>query len=139
MNTKLIAHLIRDRMAGGMSEREVARQAKVGNSTINRLLNGQPISLTTLQKVAEWLEVKPADLVPGDNVSEAIASLIAKEPTLGAVLAEAVEKMDDGDISPEVLREVVRYAVWRLENALEADKQRGFAGNADLPDPVPED
>lgn len=142
MDTSQIQQLIRDKMRDGLSEREVARQAGVGNSTINRILNGQPISLSTLQKVALWLEVKPTDLITSGeeaDVGEAIAALIAKEPALGEVLLEAVEGVNSGAISPDVLREIVRYASWRLGNALDANKPRGALADDRPAGSVPED
>jgi transcriptional regulator with XRE-family HTH domain len=50
------------RLRGGMSEEQLAKQAKVARGTIQRLRAGKPISLENLIKIAETLGVTPADL-----------------------------------------------------------------------------
>jgi len=55
-------NIIRLRTGGGMSQEELAKKSGVGRSTIQSMERGEPCTVTHLYKIAEALDVSPADL-----------------------------------------------------------------------------
>jgi len=101
-----------------LSTRAISAEIGVSHTTINRILNGKNVSVDTLEKVSEYLRQSPADFLSSgsevDSLSKTIAMIIGNEPSLGGLLREVAIKVERGEIPPEVLREIVRYAVWRI-------------------------
>jgi len=60
------------RTESGMSQKELAKKAKVGNSAIQATEAGKEISLTNLIKIAKALGVEPPDLFITDKDREEI-------------------------------------------------------------------
>jgi len=56
------ANIIRLRTGAGMSQKELGTRAGVGRSTILAIESGKRCNLTNLVKIADALEVNPADL-----------------------------------------------------------------------------
>ncbi len=106
----------------GLSTREVGRITGVAHTTINRILNGRQVNLTTLERVSHFLQAPAADFLPGstseDNLIKAISAIVRKELALEEILYKAAEKVTAGEIEPEVLRDIVRYAAWRIDNSI---------------------
>ncbi len=105
----------------GVSAREAGREMGVAHTTIMRIIDGKPASLETLIKVAEWLKVDKADLIGAELETEeglaaTIAVLIDAEPGLGVVFRDAAEAVSRGEISADVVREIARYATWRIQD-----------------------
>jgi len=90
--------------------------------------DGQDTNLDTLEKVAEYLQVNPADLinvkskVEAEALSAQIAALCEAEPRLAKVFQEAIYRLDQDEISPEAMRDIVRYAAYRFDMEAE-DKE----------------
>lgn len=122
-DSKLISRLLAEKMrAGGLSTRDVAGETGVAHTTIMRVLQGRVVSVKTLKNVARFLEADPGLFLtsPGDDPDEALAkdlaAIIGREPRLREVLSNAVAQTKAGNLSAETLREIVRYAAWRIED-----------------------
>lgn len=57
----IIGHNV-SRLRGGMKKKELAKKAHLSRQTISMIEKGGPINLQTLIKIADALEVSPADL-----------------------------------------------------------------------------
>ncbi len=116
-----LARLLQEEMTlKHLSTRDVARELGVAHTTIGRILKGQSVSISTLQNVARYLKTDPASFLAqseiDDDLMNIIAGVIQKEPALEAVLKDAALKVISGEIAPEVLREIARYAAWRIND-----------------------
>lgn len=120
MDRKQLAELVRDEIrTRGISEREAGRQAGVAHTTISRIMDGKVVSLDTLLKVATWLRVDVNDLMASEletdeGVAAAIASIIRDEPELAEVFRKAAEMVSNGELSPDAVKEILRYIGWRI-------------------------
>ncbi len=103
-----------------LSNRQIGTEVGVAHSTISRIMKGKQVSIDTLVKVAEWLEVDASDLLPkdsnSDDLARSIAAIVNDVPELQEILQEAVDSMNRGEVHPETVREIVRYAAWRLSS-----------------------
>jgi len=50
------------RLRGRMSQRELAKKAKIGKSTVSAIEQGRAIAIEKLLKIVEALDVHPSDL-----------------------------------------------------------------------------
>ena len=111
----------------GISTRELGRKIGIAHTTVARILDGQDTNLDTLEKVAEYLQVNPADLinvkskVEAEALSAQIAALCEAEPRLAKVFQEAIYRLDQDEISPEAMRDIIRYSAYRLD--MEAEEK----------------
>lgn len=128
MATGLAVYLRERMLKDQLSSRAAGKAAGVAHTTIMRILDGKDVSVDTLEKVCAWLEVNPGDILnPGGDVSE-ISSILSQEPELEAVFTQALEKLHAGEISQDVIREIIRYTSWRINLG---GKANGEEPNAD--------
>lgn len=127
MNSNLVLLLEEEMRRRGLSTRDVGEETGVAHTTIGRILKGRPVNVKTLERVAQFLKADPADLLPGanDDLAKSIAALIAQEPALAEALQKAAEKVKEGGMAPEVLREIIRYAAWRINDIDNANIAKG--------------
>ena len=116
----------------GISTRELGNRIGVAHTTVIRFMNDQDVDLDTLEKVGEYLQVGIIDLlgmrsrVETEALSAQIAVLCQTAPSLARVFQEAINRVSSNNIHPEVVREIIRYAAYRLnmEKCREADMNR---------------
>ncbi len=114
MLQNLMADALRSK---GISGRAAAREIGVSHTTVVRILAGKPIDFDTLELVCKWLGISVSDVIQSDtsdNISARIAILVQKVPGMGELLADAVVKMDAGELSEEDVREIIAYATYRI-------------------------
>jgi len=114
MLKNLVIEKMRER---GLSARAVARECNVAHTTINRVLEGKPVDLTTLEAIAEWLGVNLSTVLgttEGDLATQ-ISLLIQMEPELARVFGEAMDGVLKGDYSRKDIEDIVAYATFRLQ------------------------
>ena len=128
MATALAVYLRERMLKDKLSSRAAGKAAGVAHTTIMRILDGKDVSIDTLEKVCDWLEVDPGDIIGPGGVSE-ITSILSQEPELEQVFTLALEKLHRGEISQDVIREIVRYASWRINLGGRTD---GDQPNADV-------
>ena len=123
MTENLISTLLAQKMrAEGLSTRDVASVTGVAHTTIMRVLKGRVVSVKTLQNIAQFLDVDPGMFVttpgedPEDTFAKDLAAIIGREPQLLGVLKDAVAQVKAGELSADILREIMRYAAWRIKD-----------------------
>jgi len=111
----------------GISTRELGRRIGVAHTTIARIIDGQATDFDTLEKVAEYLQVNVVDLlnvgskVETEALGAQVAVLCEMEPRLVEVFREAMYRVNKDEIPPEALRDIIRYAAFRLN--METDEK----------------
>jgi DNA-binding Xre family transcriptional regulator len=128
MPTTLAVYLRERMLKDKMSARRASREAGVAHTTIMRILDGKEVSVDTLEKVCEFLEINPGDVIGPGGISE-ISSILSQEPELEQVFTLALKKLHDGEISQDTIREIIRYTSWRLELGGRTDEHQP---NADV-------
>jgi len=128
MPTSLAVYLRERMLKDHLSARRASREAGVAHTTIMRILDGKDVSVDTLEKVCEYLEINPGDVIGPGGISE-ISSILSQEPELEAVFTLALKKLHDGEISQDTIREIIRYTSWRLDMGGRTDEHQP---NADI-------
>jgi transcriptional regulator with XRE-family HTH domain len=104
-----------------LSYRAAANEIGVSHSTVGRVVRGEPADMPTIEKIAAWLNVPPSTLVDieeeGDaGLAKRIESFVAQYPELARVFDEAIQRVEDGSMEPVVLRELIMYVSYRINN-----------------------
>ena len=114
------------------SVRQISEEIGVAHTTMNRALKGEQVGVDTILKIANWLNVAPAVLINAEGKGEdalvsQVALILKAEPRLGEVLKEALERVADGRMSPEVFHDLAAYAAYRLDTVerKERDEAQG--------------
>jgi transcriptional regulator with XRE-family HTH domain len=109
--------LKREMQSRDLSVRQAAKEIGVSHSTIFRVLRGDPFDVPTLIAVATWLNVRPSTLLDNiaksDTVNE-IAMLIESNPGILDVLKDALEAVRKQQANPEIIQDIISYAVYKL-------------------------
>lgn len=103
----------------GISNRQAAREIGVSHTTINRILDGMPADFDTIMLVAKWLKVEPAVLIDAGSLDKSalpakITALVEREPELARVFEEALDRIESGEASSDLIRDIVAYASYKL-------------------------
>ncbi len=107
----------------GWSSRKMAQEIGVSHTTILRALRGELVDLDTLIGIADWLGVRPSDLLnsfskrKGADLSAVIAVLIERIPALKEPLQAAAEAVQAGTVDPSIVEDIVTYATYKLEKS----------------------
>jgi len=104
------------------SSRDMAEAIGVSHTTILRALRGEIVDLETIIKIADWLEVRPADLLnsfgrKGQDTAANIAVLLERVPELAKPLAQAAQAIRNGEADPGLIEDIVAYATYKLSVA----------------------
>lgn len=125
----MLVQLMKDKLQNErLSLRAAARQIGVSHTTIARVLNGEQVDMDTLVELANWLGVPPSTLLntQGDvdeTLSDKIASVLETEPRLKEVFEEAINRIERGEASPQLLSDIISYAKYKLD--MESAKRGG--------------
>ena len=104
----------------GISTRKLGRRIGVAHTTVARIMDGQAVDLDTIEKVADYLQVNVVDLlnvgskVETEALGAQVALLCQMEPRLVKVFREAMYGVNKDMIPPEALRDIIRYAAFRI-------------------------
>lgn len=113
-----LARLVQEKLnATGLSIRAAAREIGVSHTTLGRALSGEAVDLPTVTSISQWLGVDTATLLnagAGDLAND-IAAFIELKPQLAPVFAEAIRRIEIGELDAEALNDVVRYVKFRFE------------------------
>jgi transcriptional regulator with XRE-family HTH domain len=102
--------------AGGL--RAAASKAGVSHATLLRGLQGEPLSLTTLEGISRWtgvslirlLRLYGEELEEDKRVEAALARTLDQHPELRQTLEEAIDVLDD-----QALAEVINFIQFQVE------------------------
>ncbi len=104
----------------GLSSHDVAEAVGVSHTTILRALRGDVVDLKTIILLANWLGVRPAELLNslGDKntLGDQVATLLAVYPEIREVLQSAVGAVSEGRADPAVVADIVQYAMYKLSS-----------------------
>ena len=122
-----------------LSLRAAAKEIGVAHTTLARILEGYPADLETLEKICIWLELPLSSLldiqIEKDDLLDKLNALLAIEPALKEVIVQGLEMMEKGIVPPQVLREVVNYAAYKLNLRME-DIDKSEPSKTSMPERV---
>lgn len=120
MSQSILATLLADALKQrGLSERETAKQIGVSPTTINRAIKGESVDVDTLIMICGWLGVSPSQVLDAmlpSNTSlvSALTTIVEADPRLVTIFDEAMVRLENHEIEVDDLRDLIRYAVFRL-------------------------
>ncbi|MGE5375918.1 MAG: helix-turn-helix domain-containing protein [Bacteroidota bacterium] len=103
-----------------MSSHSVANEIGVSHTTVLRALNGDRIDLDTVIKLANWLHIRPSELLNSmsdTSLADQIAVLLSHSQELEEELRDAMERVQAGELDPAVVRDIVSYALYKLKTS----------------------
>jgi transcriptional regulator with XRE-family HTH domain len=111
----LLQQAMRDK---GLSSRKMAEAIGSSHTTILRALRGEAVDVETIIKIANYLGVRPSELLDSmatdTTLPDQLAVLLAHSEELEQQLADAMERVQAGELKPEVVRDIVSYALYKL-------------------------
>ena len=114
----MLSTLLREKMQKEqLSARAVAKQSGVSHMTVSRVIKGQPADLPTIIALCKWLNIRP-NVVLGykdDSLEADVAAMIQAVPSMEKIFREIVKKIKGGKASPELLKDIVSYADYKLK------------------------
>ena len=115
-----LAQLVKKKMEDEkLSLRAAGKQAGVAHTTIDRILKGEQVDLSTMEKVSQWVEIPVSDaldLKSGDKGLQGdIASLVGLHPELGEVFSTLANEIFKGNLDSTILAEITGFASFRLQ------------------------
>lgn len=120
MTENLLSILLKEAIEKkGLSERKTAEAIGVSPTTIGRVLRGESIDVDTLVAICDWMNINPSHVLDSrlsgnDSLVAALTAIVESDPRLATVFDEALEKLYNQEIGPDDLRELLRYAAYRL-------------------------
>lgn len=116
----MLPSLLQNRMTQkNVSSHTVADEIGVSHTTVLRAMRGERIDVDTLIKLANWLGVRPSELLNSmsdTSLADDIATLLTHSPELETTLKDAVERVKAGQLDPAVLKDIVSYAMYKLNS-----------------------
>ena len=126
----MLKRAMRDR---GLSSHKVAEKIGVSHTTILRAVRGDAVDVNTIIKIANFMNVRPSELLNSMSTDatlpDQLAVLLSHSSELEAELKVAVERVQAGDLDLAIVRDIVSYAIYKLNGA--------EAGNVAKPKPKP--
>ena len=105
----------------GLSSHSAAAEIGVSHTTVLRALRGDAVDVDTLVKIADWLHVRPSELLNSlssrATLSEDLSVLLSHSSELEQVLGDLVQSIEDGKMNKAVLDEVVAFAQYKFSTA----------------------
>ncbi len=103
-----------------LSVRQAAKEMGIAHTTLNRVLATGECEYATVLKIAKWTGVPTSTLINApvakdeEELTYQLNEVLSHEPRLKAVFAEAVRRLNNGEMSEEALRELVAYMAYRI-------------------------
>ena len=105
----------------GLSSHKAAEAIGVSHTTILRALRGDAVDVDTIIKIANFLNIRPSELLNSMSTDatlpDQLAALLSHSRELEEELADAVERTRAGQLDPAVIRDIVSYALYKLNQA----------------------
>jgi transcriptional regulator with XRE-family HTH domain len=104
-----------------LSSHQVAEAIGVSHTTILRALKAEPVDINTIIKIADFLNIRPSELLNSmatdATLPDQLAALLSHSRELEDELRDAVERTRAGELDPAVIRDIVSYALYKLNQA----------------------
>lgn len=102
-----------------LSLRTAGKQAGVAHTTIDRVIKGESVDLSTMEKISQWVGIAVSDALDMKNKEEGIkgeiATLIALNPEFEEVFSAIASEIAKGNLSTDILIELTGFASYRLQ------------------------
>jgi transcriptional regulator with XRE-family HTH domain len=114
----ILKQFMKDR---GLSSHKVADAIGVSHTTVLRALRGEAVDVDTIIKLANYMDIRPSELLNSMSTDatlpDQLAALLSHSPELEEELKDAVERTRAGALDPAVVRDIVSYALYKLNQA----------------------
>jgi transcriptional regulator with XRE-family HTH domain len=103
-----------------LSSHTAAEEIGTSHTTILRALRGDNIDVDTIIKIANWLKIRPSELLNSmsdTSLADQIAVLLSHSPELEDELKDAAERVKAGALDRAVLQDIISYALYKLHGA----------------------
>lgn len=124
--------LQREMAARNLSSHTAAEEIGTSHTTILRALRGDRVDVDTIIKIANWLKIRPSELLNSmsdTSLADQIAVLLSHSSDLEKELKDAAERVQSGALDPAVLKDIVSYALYKLNGAGEINVSRANSEN----------
>lgn len=105
----------------GLSSHKAAEAIGVSHTTILRAMRGEAVDVDTLIKIANFLNIRPSELLNSMSTDatlpDQLAALLSHSPELEEELKDATERVRAGQLDPAVIRDILSYAMFKLNQA----------------------
>ena len=81
-----------------------------------RALRGERVDVDTILKIANWLKIRPSELLNSmsdTSLADQLAVLLSHSPEL----KDAMKRVKAGELDPAVVRDIVSYALYKLNTS----------------------
>ena len=115
-----------------MSSHTAAEAIGVSHTTILRALRGDRVDVDTIIKIANWLNIRPSELLNSmsdTSLADEIAVLLSHSRELEDELKDATERVKAGHLDPAVLKDIVSYALYKLNSSGDGNVNTAAKGN----------
>jgi len=104
-----------------LSSHKAAEAIGVSHTTILRALRGETVDVDTIIKIANFLKVRPSELLNSmatdATLTDQLAVLLSHSRELEEELKDATKRVVSGQLDPAVLRDIVSYALYKLNSS----------------------
>ena len=125
----MLKQILRDTLRKkGLSSHKAADEIGTSHTTILRALRGDIVDLATIIKIADWLGIRPSELLNSmskSRLSDQLLTLLAGFPELRSVLEEALISIKNESADPAIIADIVSYASYKLKTGEVSEKKRG--------------
>jgi transcriptional regulator with XRE-family HTH domain len=102
----------------GLSSHKAAEAIGVSHTTILRALRGEAVDVDTIIKIANFVNVRPSELLNSmateTTLTDQLATLLSHSRELEEQLRDALERVQAKALDPAVVRDIVSYALFKL-------------------------
>lgn len=117
----MLQTILQEAMADrNLSSHTAAEEIGTSHTTILRALRGDRVDVDTIIKIANWLKIRPSELLNSmsdTSLADEIAVLLSHSRELEEELKDATERVKAGVLDPAVLRDIVSYALYKLNTS----------------------
>jgi transcriptional regulator with XRE-family HTH domain len=120
MGKGLLVKMLDDKMRQrNLSLRQAGKEIGVSHTTISRILQGQTADIDTLIAMCKWLGISPSDVLDSNvegpsGLGARIATVLETNPKLAVVFEEAIGRLEEGEITPQTIEDLIAYMSYRL-------------------------
>jgi transcriptional regulator with XRE-family HTH domain len=103
-----------------VSSHGVAEAIGTSHTTVLRAMRGERVDVDTIIKLANWMNIRPSELLNSmsdTSTADQLAVLLSYSPELEAELKDATERVKAGQLDPAVVRDIVSYALYKLNTS----------------------
>ena len=99
-----------------LSLREASSQIGISTTTLSRIANGEIYDMGTLLAICNWLGVMPSSVTDAEagDLASILSALLEQYPEIKDSFEEAANKIIERKVSPETVKDLAAYIVFRV-------------------------